>query len=170
MPNHISNVVTISGEKSELLKLMDLVESKEESKSEQPNAFSFESYFPCTNKEDWYNWNINNWGTKWDAYEVGRWLCDWEKKSMTISFQTAWSTPFFALIKLSTIIPTISIYCEYADEDMGYNVGTYSIVNGEVIEETCPEVNGSQEAIDFAEKIHTKAFELFELTNKNYQN
>jgi len=168
MPNHISNVVTISGEKSELLKLMDLVESKSETEEKTP--FSFESIIPIPEEEkDWYNWNIANWGTKWDAYEVSKWICDWEKKSMTISFQTAWSTPFPVLQKLSSLMPNVGICCEFADEDMGYNLGSYSIINGEVVEETNPEF-GTDEAVQLAIEIQNKADELFQLTNKNYQN
>ena len=50
------------------------------------------SYFlpiPEDMKEDWYSWNINSWGTKWD--------CDttWKRKgqTFTLSFDSAWAPP-----------------------------------------------------------------------------
>ena len=42
--------------------------------------------------QDWYMWNVNNWGTKWD-------ICDAyidesaEEDEITISFSTAWAPP-----------------------------------------------------------------------------
>lgn len=160
MPNHISNVITISGEKSKLLDVINLVKSKDNDIS-----FSFESFFPKPSTEaDWYNWNINNWGTKWDAYEVSNWICNFKRTpaEINISFQTAWSTPIDALIKLSKLSPDVKIFCEFADEDMGYNVGEYTIKNG-VVQEKLP-VFGTEESIRLAQEIHIKAEELYTLT------
>lgn len=36
----------------------------------------------------WYNWCIDNWGTKWNALGTGKWIDD-----DTITFKTAWSAP-----------------------------------------------------------------------------
>lgn len=42
--------------------------------------------------QDWYMWNVNNWGTKWD-------ICDayidqaTEEDEIVISFSTAWAPP-----------------------------------------------------------------------------
>lgn len=42
-------------------------------------------------EEDWYNWNIQNWGSKWDANTI-----DWDRggdNELTIYFDSAWSPP-----------------------------------------------------------------------------
>lgn len=49
---------------------------------------------------NWYNWNIANWGTKWDAGDI---QIDEEPggSKTTISFSTAWDKPepvFFAMV------------------------------------------------------------------------
>ena len=49
---------------------------------------------------DWYGWQINNWGTKWNASSVY-----WSDDNDFVSFNTAWSTPFDLLVALSKKYP-----------------------------------------------------------------
>lgn len=77
---------------------------------------------------DWYDWNILNWGTKWDCYEVSVLAAE---TSITLEFWTAWSTPVPVFRKLSEQYPTLSIEVKYADEDLGCNCGIYTFENGE---------------------------------------
>lgn len=80
----------------------------------------------------WYEWSIDKWGTKWDAYEAD---CDCYEKIITITFDTAWSTPVPIFKELSKQYPSFVICVEYADEDLGSNCGTYAIWEGEIQEE-----------------------------------
>ena len=41
--------------------------------------------------DSWYEWNIANWGTKWDAGDVTMKRVD--EETLTATFQTAWSPP-----------------------------------------------------------------------------
>lgn len=78
--------------------------------------------------KDWYDWSIENWGTKWDAYEVSY---EYDGGSeLELNFQTAWSTPKPIFDKLAEMFPELSIYIEYADEDWGSNCGTMVYENG----------------------------------------
>ena len=88
---------------------------------------------------DWYDWQISNWGTKWNAYEQ----CNIDENC--IEFQTAWSTPFALLVNLSRLFPEVTFEVRFADEDFGYNVGEYTLLNGVEIEENIPN-GGSYEA------------------------
>ena len=49
--------------------------------------------FPSTNVADdrWYDWRLQNWDTKWDAYDVN--IVDDDPENMEIEFNTAWSPP-----------------------------------------------------------------------------
>lgn len=76
---------------------------------------------------NWYDWAMNHWGTKWGPYESGK-LSDNE-----FSFYTVNATPHVAMVKMSMKYPKIEFRVRYADEDMGYNVGEYSLLNGETI-------------------------------------
>lgn len=74
---------------------------------------------------DWYHWRLQNWGTKWDCYDLST---DWGNNF--IQFNTAWSTPVPVLKRLSEIFPDVEIHVRYADEDFGSNVGTYTLLGG----------------------------------------
>ena len=95
---------------------------------------------------DWYGWQTSNWGTKWNAYEQH------EIDENVIEFDTAWSTPYSLLVNLSKEYPKVTFEVEYADEDFGYNVGKYVLLNGETIDQNIPD-GGSQEAIEMAMDI-----------------
>ena len=95
---------------------------------------------------DWYGWQTSNWGTKWNAYSQH------ENDENCIEFDTAWSNPYSILVKLSQMFPEVTFEVEYADEDFGYNVGRYTLVNGEQTESNIPD-GGSQEAIEMAMDI-----------------
>ena len=46
---------------------------------------------PSDQEENWYDWNINNWGTKWEAQ-----IYSWERVNdncITLNFDTAWAPP-----------------------------------------------------------------------------
>jgi len=71
----------------------------------------------------WYTWNIEFWGTKWDAYSQSN-------RGNILEFNTAWSHPREILVKLSEMFPETTFYVEYADEDIGSNFGKYVIKAG----------------------------------------
>lgn len=76
-------------------------------------------------ERDWYDWSIENWGTKWNAGDTVVY-------SDFIEFQTAWSTPIPVFVELSKRLKDITITVDYADEDIGSNCGTLEILNGGV--------------------------------------
>jgi len=94
---------------------------------------------------DWYSWHLANWGTKWNA-------CDVYVNDNFISFNTAWSTPFDLMVKLSEKYPKATFEVEYADEDFGHNVGKYTLINGEEVDVFLPK-GGSREALELAMEI-----------------
>ena len=50
-------------------------------------------FFKSTGKADdrWYDWRIQNWATKWDAYDVV--VTDEDPECTEVEFNTAWSPP-----------------------------------------------------------------------------
>ena len=47
--------------------------------------------FPDGKNDDrWYDWNVYNWGTKWDIDQAE---CDGDEYSFECTFETAWSPP-----------------------------------------------------------------------------
>lgn len=75
---------------------------------------------------DWYNWNIRNWGTKWDVavsdnseysdtYTEGP-TPNGENLVVYYNFNTAWSPPFPAIAKLSEQYPSLLFTLSYEEE------------------------------------------------------
>ena len=70
----------------------------------------------------WYDWNVRNWGTKWDVaihdneeYPDTE-LLEEDKTSLCYKFNTAWSPPTEAIIKLSTQYPDLDFELSYEEE------------------------------------------------------
>ena len=67
-------------------------------------------------KNNWYDWNIENWGTKWNAYET-------EITEDYIQFRSAWNPPIPVLKKLSSLFPETKIVILMHDEGFFDNFG-----------------------------------------------
>ena len=94
----------------------------------------------------WYEWSIENWGTKWPAYNTGI------AEDNTIVFNTAWDRAMPVITKLAEMFPDISFkYC-WADEDLGVNVGMAEFENGEVASDECYDAL-SREAYELAADV-----------------
>ncbi len=131
MPNWVYNNIIISGdsEKVEAVKAqLDATTQKPETETTsyttenpifsfwnivRPSASDFEAY----RDQGWYDWNVTNWGTKWDASDVE--VTDNEPGLWSVYFQTAWAPPHEALVALSDQHPEVSIRNEWREEQ-GY--------------------------------------------------
>lgn len=158
MPNHVANRLNIKATEETLKKIKDLLAST----AEDGNVMSFESFFPTPqecldNGDKWYYWRIANWGTKWDCYD-SRLIDDF-----TYEFNTAWSTPRNAILRLSILFPDALFTVDYADEDASYNCGRYAISNGEYTEDWTPE-GDSLDAWNQFFNLHEGAEEDYVLT------
>ena len=73
-------------------------------------------------KNDWYNWNVRNWGTKWDiaAFDGEQYgsttVEEISPEQLLYHFQTAWSPVFPVIEKLSEQYPTLVFDYEYEEE------------------------------------------------------
>ena len=91
---------------------------------------------------DWYEWRLDNWGTKWDIYETHCTRIDANTLSMT--FYTAWSPPIPVFDKLTDM--GYEINARYLDEGWMY-VGEYvdgddwSTADVENVGEVLPELD-----------------------------
>jgi hypothetical protein len=96
--------------------------------------------------DDWYAWNVRNWGTKWDvAVSDGDEYPDTEIVSedsgiavlehgtiteLSYKFNTAWSPPEPIVSHLSEQYPKVSFTLEY-QEEQGWG-GQFTYINGEI--------------------------------------
>jgi len=95
MPNWCNNELVIEGKPKDLSKLMKAIEiTKSEATDEHTQSvFSCHRVIPRPSSEDsnWYEWNIENWGSKWDLSDPSRDDSQWEKGVVFYSFESAWS-------------------------------------------------------------------------------
>lgn len=102
MPNWCQNVATIYHEDNEKI---DAIENELNKDKDDIGLFQILRPRPADQEENWYDWNINNWGTKWEAsvYDFDR----VDDHNIKINFDTAWG-------------PCITLY-EFLDSE-GYEV------------------------------------------------
>ena len=62
---------------------------------------------------DWYNWRLENWGTKWDVDIFSADLGCFE-------FTTPWSPPIEAFTKISEMYPKLIFNMVYSESGMGF--------------------------------------------------
>ena len=79
--------------------------------------------FKSTDKADdrWYDWRLQNWDTKWDAYDVV--VTDADPECTEIEFNTAWSPPEAICNQIREDYPDVSVswfYDEPGCEIAGY--------------------------------------------------
>lgn len=68
---------------------------------------------------DWYNWNIRNWGTKWELSPDSTSVTIAET-SLSYYFQTAWSPIEAALDNLALQYPTLSFTYRFIEEGIAF--------------------------------------------------
>lgn len=141
MPNWVYNGLTVTGEASEIERLVQQVgkpyetryynwETKqEERKMTEEGGFYFwnivapdesilDEYWSAANgsapANNWYPWNNANWGTKWEACEV--FLDRRDSSSVQFNFQTAWSPPYPVIEAASEQFPTLTFSLDWEEE------------------------------------------------------
>ena len=126
MPNHVVNKIIFAAEKAQ-----EIVEAI------CPNGeLDFERLVPSPpqkfqgdlgpqEKEDfrcnWWTWNIENWGTKWNAYDS---FCEIDAENAFIQFHTAWTVPYPILAAFNNRfqIPFEHRYCCERGEFWGVEI------------------------------------------------
>lgn len=138
MPNWCRNDVVVSGDEKDVSKFINLMTSEGQDFKEgfsfnkivpQPNNifldnFSDKEREECEKKNipNWYDWNIENWDTKWDASSVS--VDCIEVDYVEFSFLTAWGPPIKVINKLKEMFPNLTIYGGYIGEGWEF-AGTF---------------------------------------------
>lgn len=122
MPNWVYNrLVVTSGDADAVARLVAAVPGEE-------RAFSFNAIVPrpAESEDDWYNWNLVNWGCKWDASDIN--VEATSAVSHLFYFNTPWAPPVHVIEALSTQHPNVTLTLVY-EEEQGWG-GELEFVNG----------------------------------------
>ena len=133
-PNPRSETITIVNEKGELetVESYRMFVNEWEIKKAMAEGKTPPEPIPCNNatpemcdqlllkygRTNWYDWQLFNWGTKWDACES-----IYNQEDKILEFQTAWSCPSDIIQKMADMFPDLRFDGGYSDEDFGSNVG-----------------------------------------------
>ena len=132
MPNWTSNTLVVRGKKKDLKAFrdkyfdgkdfdFDRIEPQPRTKEECPEEYicdaKKEHIEACVGREwfNWYKWNWDNWGTKWNACNT--YVYDEAKGELVITFSTAWCAPEELMIKLRDTNPQLEMEYEVEYED-----------------------------------------------------
>jgi hypothetical protein len=145
MPNYCNNVVEIRGPAASVKALVDHkldfmkihpypkaldITAGREGADDSPEQIRLvaaeESNLEKYGHKNWYDWCVNNWGTKWnaggdnDAMQV-----DYDEDvdnqgTALFQFDTAWAPPLGVLEKLMETHPELSIECRYHEPGVGF--------------------------------------------------
>lgn len=137
MPNYCFNALSLNSEKKYLREF-----NCNNTDSRGDIDFGRSVPFPKDRDEEkeWYNWRIENWGTKWIAFDTTMTPIfteenDKEEKKeseLIYEFCTAWSPPIEWLNKVSIMYPNIKFELKYQEPGVDFS-GIFEISAGEII-------------------------------------
>ena len=107
-----------------------------------------EAYFGDAEAEDgWYNWNIENWGTKWDACDAE--VLGEDKDFVSYNFRTAWDYAFGAFEAMTEQHPELEFDFEW-EEEQGWGGEAYGRLGNLIVfrEWGIPESHADYVALD----------------------
>ena len=93
--------------------------------------------------ENWYDWRVHNWGTKWDIDVYPDSISRIDDETITFGFDSAWAPPIDAYNAVIDKHPDISITAYYHEPGMDFA--------GEYADGTISECNPSDEKRSFFE-------------------
>lgn len=113
MPNWCNNTAVISGPRPVIDEIRTILAS------DQHELLNWMRPLPEDQRDNWYDWCVNNWGTKWDIGEpfVGD---DTEEDSITFSFDTAWAPPVDAFRSWAERDGRVTYRLTYMEPGMGF--------------------------------------------------
>ena len=135
MPNWFYFSLNVSGKKEDVQAFVENVKGKEGTNYEG-REFDFNHFIPQPEglydekSEDnifpnWYNWNIENWGTKWNASVDDAYLVS-DKEGFPYEYhydmRTAWADPRPVILKMIEMYPDLDFDISGEEESNAYGI------------------------------------------------
>ena len=136
MPNHVTNIIELNGDKLEIKNLLETIKNDEIGLG----SIDFEKIIPMP--DNIYRGDLGSKERELYGQILIQCLCIDIKNNNPkekITFLTAWAAPHPIMEKLAEMYPEVNIQHEWADEDIGMNCGRYCYSKGERVEEYFPE-------------------------------
>lgn len=105
---------------------------------EKHNQYLIEKY----GYNNWYDWQVNNWGTKWDVSDAM--INDDEEGSIGFDYDTAWGPNDEWVKYAAKQFPELKFYLSYEEPGCAF-CGVLMCENGEVTEDTTGDLEWQDE-------------------------
>ena len=154
MPNWCYNSLTLNH--TDIEKINELGHILDNQEYENIKFFQILHPRPDSEEDNWYSWNVDNWGTKWDAnISSHEFIRD---ESLTVNFDTAWSPPisFYQFIEEQGYV----VSALYSEEGMSF-CGKY--------EDGDDDYYDYSDYLDDIDQLREIPEDVFEFANLEYQ-
>ena len=137
MPNWFYMTLEVNGKEEDVLTFVKNVKGSKKYETEG-HDFDFNHFIPQPNnifrdnigaikKEEldamglpnWYDWNVENWGTKWNAHCE---FVDFNGGGAVYNLETAWADPRPVIHKMIEMYPNLSFVIEGEEESQSYGI------------------------------------------------
>ena len=157
MPNHVANNLSVWGQAEDVkqFKSMFFVDDTDkatynlifpmpeelesdvaplpmrEGETDKQYQTRMKRYKKLYGADNWYDWRVNNWKTKWDVYDL--YVEEDSDDFLNVTFSSAWCPPVGWLKKAVEMFPKLHFSMDYIDEGdnfCGLSIGS----NGEFLD------------------------------------
>jgi hypothetical protein len=136
MPNWCSCRATISGPAPVIAEITEILNDPE------GDLLNWMVPRPGAEDENWYNWNVANWGTKWSISDI-YFEQPAEEDSIEFTFCSAWAPPTEAFRTWAELDGRVQFNLEYWEPGMGF-VGS-ATYDGDCFADSCVDINSDPE-------------------------
>lgn len=112
--------------------------------------------------KDWYDWQYDNWGTKWGDCDTE--LVDDTETSLSFMFESAWGAPDKGIEAISIMFPSLAFILSYEETGMGF-VGASAFKAGLSIERHSENIQ-----VEYGENIDPDDETLWDRVSEAYAN
>ncbi len=161
MPNWCQNVLLLKGPTAEVSRLLETVQGEDKTSLSLAKIIAVpeelkqltapnrdedeeERLTRMYGAKDWYEFQVNNWGTKWDvdariihdsnATSVGyQSFTAPDERYVQMEFDSAWSPPMYAIDMLAKQFPKVKIHHAYDESGSDFS-GYRMYIGGECVE------------------------------------
>ena len=122
MPNWCMNTMIINGDPKKVAEFVEdhKMTFTDDRGEEVENVLDFNKDVPMpeSEKDNWYNWSCENWGTKWNACEASYHFRS--EKEVFYNFDTAWSPPVSWFERAVQAYPDLEFEIQWEEGGMAF--------------------------------------------------
>ena len=133
MPNWCMNSLLVTGKKKDLVSFRDKVKPTKGSETSGQIDLNKLSKRPKAEEDNWYDWNVKHWGTKWNIEAH----LDWDEPDgevLEYQFESAWAPPCDAFLTGSKKFKNLKFRLKYEEPGMCF-MGSFKCKNGKILQD-----------------------------------